>query len=225
MIIRAFGGLENHPKCPRKWAAAAYNRGVKPHFQAYRGASLSSKIDDLGRLRIQVFQSWPYLYEGDLEYERKYLSTYTRSPTSFALLAQDGSKLIGATTAIELQDESEEFQAPFRERGMDPEEVVYFGESILLEPYRGLGIGKEFMRARLEYARSLPGKKLAAFCAVVRPASHPAKPAGYRPLDDFWLSQGFRPEPGMSTEYQWRDLGEKEESRKALQFWLRPLKE
>jgi GNAT superfamily N-acetyltransferase len=198
---------------------------VKTRFQAYRGASLANKIDDLGHLRIQVFQSWPYLYEGDPDYERKYLGTYLRSPTSFALLAFDGEKLVGATTAIELQDESEEFQAPFRERGLDPNKVVYFGESILLAPYRGLGIGKEFMRARLEFAQSLPGKNLAAFCAVIRPSTHPAKPASYRPLDEFWLSQGFRPETGMIAEYSWRDLGEKEESKKTLQFWLRPLKE
>lgn len=198
---------------------------MKTLFQAYRGPALSNKIDDLGRLRIQVFQDWPYLYQGDLDYERKYLGTYLRSPTSFALLAYDGEKLIGATTAIELQDESEEFQAPFRGRGMNPKEVVYFGESILLASYRGLGIGKEFMRARLEYAQGLPGKKLAAFCAVIRPPSHPARPAGYRPLDNFWRSQGFSLEPGMIAEYEWKDLGEKEESKKALQFWLRPLKE
>jgi GNAT superfamily N-acetyltransferase len=198
---------------------------VKTRFQAYRGSSLANKIDDLGNLRIEVFQDWPYLYEGNLDYERNYLGTYLKSPTSFALLAFDGEKLIGATTAIELQDESEEFQKPFRDRGMNPKETVYFGESILLAPYRGLGIGKEFMRARLDYAESLPGKKIAAFCAVIRPFNHPAKPAGYRPLDDFWRAQGFRPEPGMIAEYHWKDLGEKEESKKSLQFWLRPLKE
>lgn len=198
---------------------------MKTRFETHRGASLANKIEDLGGLRIQVFQDWPYLYEGDLEYERNYLSTYLNSPTSFALLAFDGEKLIGATTAIELQDEGEEFQRPFRERGVNPADVVYFGESILLAPYRGLGIGKEFMRARLEYAMSLPGKKLAAFCAVIRPSTHPAKPDGYRPLDDFWRNQGFSPEPGMVAEYKWKDLGAKEETKKSLQFWLRPLKE
>lgn len=198
---------------------------MKTRFQAYRGASLANKIEDLGQLRIRVFQDWPYLYEGDLEYERTYLGTYLRSATSFALLAFDGDELIGATTAIELQDESEEFKQPFRERGINPGSVVYFGESILLAPYRGLGIGKEFMRARLEYATSLPDKSLAAFCAVIRPSNHPAKPAGYRPLDDFWRGQGFRPEPGMIAEYKWKDLGEEQESKKSLQFWLRPLEE
>lgn len=200
-----------------------HNKGMKMRFETYRGPSLADKIDDLGALRIRVFQDWPYLYEGDLNYERKYLGTYLRSPTSFVMLAYQGESLVGATTAIELQHESEEFQAPFRLRGIDPHEVVYFGESILLAPYRGLGIGKEFMRARLEYANSLQGKKIAAFCSVIRPASHPAKPASYRPLDDFWRSQAFSPEPGMIAEYEWKDLGAIEETKKCLQFWLRPL--
>lgn len=202
-----------------------YTVAVKIQFQEFRGESLATEINALGDLRIRVFREWPYLYEGDLAYERNYLGTYLNSATSFARLAYVGAQLIGATTAIELQDESGEFQAPFRTRGIDPQKVVYFGESILLPQYRGLGIGKDFMRARLDYARSLPGKELAAFCAVIRAQNHPQKPTDYRPLDEFWRSQGFAPEPGMVAEYHWKDLGETEESTKKLQFWLRPLKE
>jgi GNAT superfamily N-acetyltransferase len=203
----------------------AYNTAVNLRYREFRGEALAEEIHGLGELRIRVFREWPYLYEGDLAYERNYLGTYLNSPTSFALLVYEDKNLIGATTAIELQDESGEFQAPFRARGIDPRKVVYFGESILLPQYRGQGVGKEFMRARIDYARSLPAKELAAFCAVIRSENHPDKPAGYRPLDEFWRGQGFAPEPGMVAEYQWKDLGESEESTKKLQFWLRPLKE
>ena len=36
-------------------------------------------FDDLARLRIEVFRDFPYLYEGDLDYERQYLSTFMMS--------------------------------------------------------------------------------------------------------------------------------------------------
>ena len=35
------------------------------------GADLKRTLDDLARLRIEVFRDWPYLYDGDLDYERK----------------------------------------------------------------------------------------------------------------------------------------------------------
>jgi hypothetical protein len=31
------------------------------------GPIISSVIDDIARLRIEVFREWPYLYEGDLD--------------------------------------------------------------------------------------------------------------------------------------------------------------
>ena len=44
--------------------------------EALRGADLEAVIDDLARLRISVFRDWPYLYDGDLAYERAYLAPY-----------------------------------------------------------------------------------------------------------------------------------------------------
>ena len=40
------------------------------------GAALDAALDDVARLRITVFREWPYLYDGDLEYERDYLNAY-----------------------------------------------------------------------------------------------------------------------------------------------------
>ena len=43
------------------------------------GAALDSALDDVARLRIAVFRDWPYLYDGDLDYERRYLESYRTS--------------------------------------------------------------------------------------------------------------------------------------------------
>ena len=80
------------------------------------GDQINPYIDDLARLRIEVFRSFPYLYDGDMGYERKYLDTYARSPESLFVLATDGESVIGAATGIPMDHETEEFKGPFIHR-------------------------------------------------------------------------------------------------------------
>ncbi len=88
---------------------------------------------------------------------------------------------MGAATAAPMADHAAEFAAPFRACGIDLADVYYFGESVLLPEWRGHGIGHAFFDRREARAREL-GFPLASFCAVIRPADHPARPAGYSPL-------------------------------------------
>jgi GNAT superfamily N-acetyltransferase len=188
-----------------------------------KGSEASPYLDRLGRLRIAVFKDFPYLYEGDLDYERKYLSTYAHQPESHLTLVFDGVDLVGATTAILAVHEEEAFKEPFRLHGLAPEEICYFGESILLPKYRGRGLGKTFMEDRLAFAKSFRQIKFASFCAVIRPAEHPMRPKDYKPLDEFWRAVGFSPVPGLTAAYKWRDIGAVDETEKRLQFWLKTL--
>lgn len=187
------------------------------------GAQIAPHLDDVARLRIAVFREWPYLYEGDADYERRYLATYARSAHSLFVLALDGDDVVGAATGVPLADESEPFRIPFRERGIDEAEVFYFGESVLLPPYRGKGVGHRFFDAREAYARSLGRFRWTAFCAVQRRADDPRRPPGFRPLDGFWQSRGYLRQPEMVAHVSWREVGEREESEKPLVFWLRRL--
>jgi len=50
--------------------------------QAMPGAAIGAHVGDIAALRIAVFREWPYLYDGDVDYEASYLSTYMRSPDS-----------------------------------------------------------------------------------------------------------------------------------------------
>ena len=169
-----------------------------------RGSEAERFVDGLASLRIRVFRDFPYLYDGTMEYERRYLRTYFASPRSFVALCFSGEHLVGASTAIPLADEEESFQRPFRDRGLAPEKICYYGESVLLPELRGRGIGKAFMVAREKFARSIPGVTHAAFCAVLRPTDHPLCPPGYRPLEPFWEATGFRKIPGLATTYSWK---------------------
>lgn len=188
----------------------------------FRGAELSPHLDALGTLRITVFREYPYLYDGSLDYERDYLQCYLRCPRSLVVLAFDGDKVVGATTCMPMSEEGPEFQAAFRGAGYDLETICYFGESILLPAYRGHGLGKAFFAHREAHARAI-GAQIATFCAVDRPADHPLRPAGYRPLDAFWQAQGYKKHPEFQATFVWKEIGEETESPKTLTFWLKHL--
>lgn len=196
---------------------------MKIRFAEFRGSQAHFHVTDLANLRMQVFREFPYLYEGDIEYEKNYLKTYFTSPKSFVALCYDEQKVIGACTAILLSEEQAEFQTPFLNKGFDPKTVCYFGESVLLSDYRGKGIGNRFMDLRLNFAQEFPGVNLAAFCAVIRDEHHPLRPKNYSPLDGFWRKRGFEKMPDFITEYSWRDVGDNSESPKKMQFWSKKI--
>ena len=189
-------------------------------LQNFHGAELAPHIDALGELRIAVFHEYPYLYLGNLENERDYLGTYVRSKGSLVVLVFDDDKVVGATTCLPMTDEGPEFKAAFEQAGYDLSKICYFGESVLLPEYRGLGFGKEFFARREAHAKAL-GMPLSTFCAVDRTESHPLRPQGYRPLDDFWCSQGYVKHPELQATFIWQEIGEDTESPKTLTFWTK----
>lgn len=186
------------------------------------GAALGAAMSDLASLRIAVFAAFPYLYDGDPAYEADYLREFTAAPNAVLVAAFDGSRIVGAATASPMPAQKAEFRAPFEARGIDPARLFYFGESVLLPDYRGRGIGHAFFDHREVQARQC-GATATTFAAVIRPENHPARPAGYTPLDAFWTKRGYAPVPGFVTELAWKDHGEAHESPKPMQYWMRSL--
>ncbi len=186
------------------------------------GAALEAALDDVARLRIEVFRAWPYLYDGDLEYERKYLQSYRDSNDAIVVGAFDEQRLIGASTGAPLADHADDFAAAFEGTGLDLSQIFYCAESVLLPDYRGQRVGHMFFDLREAHARAL-GFAKCAFCSVQRPSDHPMRPATYRPLDEFWRARGYNPMPGVIAQFSWKDLGDEDETSKPLQFWTRNL--
>lgn len=179
---------------------------------------IETALPALGRLRIAVFREWPYLYEGTEDHERDYVRAFAQSPNAVLVAAFDGDTIVGAATASPMAGQDAQVLACFP----DPAEHFYFGESVLLPEYRGRGIGHAFFDHREAQARAC-GAKVAAFCGVVRPADHPLRPAGFRPLDTFWRARGYAPVPGMVSEYHWKDIDQPAETAHPMQFWTRNL--
>jgi GNAT superfamily N-acetyltransferase len=185
------------------------------------GNDLLPHISDLARLRIEVFRDFPYLYDGDVEYEKKYLQTYLDCPQSVIVLAFDGDEVVGASTAMPMKYETSEIQKPFIENGYNLDEVFYCSESVLNKNYRGLGIGVKFFDEREAHAAELGGFKHITFCCVQRPENHLLRPADYVPLDKFWNKRGYVKHPELHTEYVWKDLDNDAETAKPMTFWLK----
>lgn len=184
------------------------------------GDELKVLLPDMAALRIEVFRDWPYIYEGSLNYEKSYLGQFIEAPDHVAVCAFDDARLVGAATASPLAHQHDEFRAPLEQAGHSPDDIFYFGESVLLPAYRGRGVGHAFFDGREAHALALGYDKM-AFCAVVRPDDHPLKPAWSRSLDPFWRKRGYLPLIGVIGEFSWRDIGMHEETSKPMQFWGR----
>ncbi|MFN4057802.1 MAG: GNAT family N-acetyltransferase [Roseinatronobacter sp.] len=190
--------------------------------EGFVGGAIAPWLADLAALRIRVFRDWPYLYDGDLDYERRYLQVYRDTPGAIVVAAFDGARMVGASTGLPVLSADPEFPAAFAGTGLDLSRLFYCAESVLLPEYRGHGLGHRFFDLREGQARTL-GATHVAFCAVQRAPDHPARPADYRPLDGFWRKRGYAPLPGVTARFPWRDLGDDHETDKTLQFWMRAL--
>lgn len=179
-------------------------------------------IPDLARLRITVFHDYPYLYEGDFDYEKNYLKIYTDTDESAIVVAIDQNKIVGAASALPLKDEADYVIEPFLKASINIQDVFYFGESVLLKDYRGHGIGHKFFDEREKAAKKF-GYKKTAFCGVVR-SNHPLMPKNYKPLDEFWIKRGYAKQPHLRTQFSWKDIGDEKETYKEMIYWMKELK-
>lgn len=191
-------------------------------IQPCAGAQIARHLPAIARLRIQVFREFPYLYQGTLAYEETYLQRYAEDDQHLAVLALDDDVVVGVSTAMPLTKHLDDVVPPFAAAGFDPAAVFYFGESVLLDAFRGRGIGHAFFDEREAFGRRL-GFAMAAFCAVERPADHPLRPPGYQSLDAFWVKRGYQKQSELRTTFAWQDIDQPAATAKPMVFWTKAL--
>ena len=191
-------------------------------FETLSGPALLPLLPDLARLRIAVFRDWPYLYDGDEAYERRYLGAYAEAPGAAVVVCRDGAQVVGAATCEPMTQAHAPVRDAFAAAGLDPALFCYFGESVLLARYRGRGAGVRFFAEREAHAKRL-GLSWAAFCGVLRDPADPRRPPGHVPLDAFWRKRGYVPRPDLTVAFAWKEVGAEAETPHALSFWLKAL--
>lgn len=190
------------------------------------GKELQSALPALAELRIRVFRSWPYLYDGSLEYEEQYLKKFAAAEDALIVIARDpgqNGKIVGASTASPLLGHADAFAEPFKALGYNPARIFYFGESVLLPEYRGRGIGHAFFEHREQHARQSAKFDIATFCAVQREEADLRKPDDYQPLDSFWSKRGFTKENSLTTALNWNEVDGVGDTEHLMQFWIKTL--
>jgi GNAT superfamily N-acetyltransferase len=171
--------------------------------RALTGDDLERALPALATLRIKVFRAFPYLYAGSEDYEQRYLRDFAAAKDSFIIAAEtDAGEIAGCATGSAITGHHAEFSGPLVAAGFPLSSTFYFGESVLLPPHRGQGLGHAFFDAREAHAKAR-GYKRTCFCAVERAKDHPSRPADYSPLDPFWTKRGYRKLDGVVTQFAW----------------------
>ena len=186
------------------------------------GTEMKPFLEEVARLRIAVFAEFPYLYDGDLDYEHKYNQKFSTLDGAVIVAAFDGDKVIGAATGSPMEHQLEEFSSPLKKAGYDITEFFYCGESVLLSEYRGHGLGHQFFDLREEQARNL-GLKISCFLSVIRSEDDPRRPDDYRNLHGFWRKRGYEKVDGLTASFPWKEHDSPEERINHLSYWMRAL--
>jgi len=186
-----------------------------------QGAEIEQILPDLAFLRITIFCDFPYLYDGRVDYEYQYLQRYVNHPKAMVFALYDADKMVGATTAMPLADESQEIIEPFVTQHWPLSAGFYFGESLLLPKYRGQGWGHRFFDERERYALQDNSIDYTCFCAVERPINHRLRPTDYSSNDAFWLKRGYEKQLQLQCQMCWKDIAEEHETAKILTFWTK----
>lgn len=192
--------------------------------KAFTGSEARSYIESIADLRIRLFRDFPYLYDGNIAYEKEYLERYFQSEHAKIFLLYYGERIIGATTCLPLSEESEMIKKPFEDAGMNVKNYFYFGESLIERIYRGKGLGKLFFKYREQEALSHADILYSCFCSVKREEDHPKTPNPYKPLSGFWESMGYERNPDLHTAMYWKELDSDDEIPHKMEFWIKKIR-
>ncbi len=196
-------------------------------IQLFTGDTIQPYTRNLAALRIEIFKEYPYLYNGDFDYEQIYLYSYIHAKNAAVVLAFDGKDVIGASTCIALKESDSFIQFPFITEEYDVSKGVYFEESVLKKEYRNQGIGVRFFEEREKWAadyfkkENIEQGKFTAFCAIDCPEDHPLCPKDYQNLEEFWKHRKYEKQPNLQTQIAWKEIGKEEEEFHNLTFWIR----
>ncbi len=187
------------------------------------GGEIKNLIPDIARLRIEVFAEYPFLYDGDLDYEYKYLEKYDSTGNAIVVAAYDNDKIIGVSTGYPLADQSEELKQVFQKSKRDVNDSFCLNEAVLEKGYRGKGIGGRLIDQIETFAKGFKQYKYMSLFTSLRPVDDPKRPKEYRPLGPFWAARGFCEHPELTFEVPYKEIGNDKETLHKMVFWTKEI--
>lgn len=67
-----------------------------------KGAQIVKYLEEVVKFRLKVFREYPYLYDGNLDYEKEYFKDFANNPRAMVILVTRGEKTVGVATSIAL---------------------------------------------------------------------------------------------------------------------------
>lgn len=182
------------------------------------GQGIFPYIDDLIRLRTEVFKEWPYLYKADQEFERTYIRNFAECEAAVVALVFEKDRVIGAMTGIPL--ESTHFTEPFVAHQLNPKRYFYFSEAMVEKPYRRLGLLNKMTDLLENHIENLKEPFFRCFCMIEREDDLRKPPEAFS-LFSFAEKHGFTRYPHLFCLLKWKEVDIEKDSEHKLVFWIK----
>jgi len=194
----------------------------------YTGTEIIPFIKEVSKLRISIFREFPYLYQGNMDYEIEYMDGYKHDSKSTLVVVRDNNRIIGVSTGIPLNSSStivQEIKDILIKNNKKIDNIYYFGEVLVLPKYRGKGLVSKMYKLQENFVKQW-GYDFVSILTVVRDNKHPLQPEKYQSHDELWKHLNFYRE-GITTNFCWPTIqgdGSVKNMRNLMEFWIKRLR-
>ncbi len=197
-------------------------------IERFSGHECTEYLDIIANFRIEYFKQYPYLYKGNLEYERNYLSEFIVNKESLIILVKNEERdIIAVSTSLPLTSEADilnNASEVFKEFNQLPQDYFYFSEVIIDNCHQGAGLLRYIYSEQEKYARNLGYFKV-CIATVIRDSNDPRRPTKYYDQDKVWKQRGFS-KTKMSFKHCWPTImpdGSVSNFLNSMIFWIKDI--
>ena len=174
-------------------------------IKVLRGQEMIPYLEIAAQWRIQEFKRFPYLYEGNLEYESMYMHECEENPEAVLIVGERKGEILGFTTGIPIGTMSDLLKS-LRTKLPNAHEYYYLAECIFAPTVRGRGFAQKGIKLFEEVVNDLGYKKI-CFLTVIRDKNHPLRPARYLDKDPIWQRWKYQ-KTELVLEFPWPTIQE-----------------
>lgn len=193
-------------------------------LELHKGRKVIPYLQDLAKLRILFYRNYPYLYEGTLEDEEKYLNMYANSDNALLVVAKKDQEVVGAVAGIALLETHDEHKKLWADLPMSSQNLFYLGEIVLLPEYQKSDLQEKLYQQIEQAVRGLNKYHSIVVCEIERNAETPKQLYSHSLSSEVnWETRAFVRQPDLSTYFSWKDVDDTEETDHLMLFWTKDL--